>query len=188
MSDAALHAAADQLGEDAVRETIRHRVEAAGTSFYWAMRLLPCDRRNGMYAIYAFCREVDDIADAERPVEHKLAALAGWREEIEALYEGRPRHLLAHALSGPVRGYELRKEDFVAILAGMATTRSGVPMFQPSTNAAGGGRSAPPSSSILLRIASAKFPGSVGSCAKTVRKIATMNKELQVRVIIVQAL
>jgi presqualene diphosphate synthase len=119
VSDAALHAAADQLGEDALRETIRHRVEAAGTSFYWAMRLLPRDRRNGMYAIYAFCREVDDIADGERPIEHKLAALAGWREEIEALYDGRPRHLLACALSGPVRRYELRREDFIAILAGM---------------------------------------------------------------------
>jgi squalene synthase HpnD len=119
LSDAALHAAADQLGEDALRETIRHRVEAAGTSFYWAMRLLPWDRRNGMYAIYAFCREVDDIADGERPVEHKLAALAGWREEIDALYDGRPCHLLARALSGPMRGYELRKEDFLAILAGM---------------------------------------------------------------------
>ena len=119
MSDAALHAAADQLGEDAMRETIRHRVEAAGTSFYWAMRLLPRDRRNGMYAIYAFCREVDDIADGERPVEHKLAALAGWREEIDALYDGRPHQLLACALSGPVRRYELRREDFIAILAGM---------------------------------------------------------------------
>ena len=119
MSDAALHAAADQLGEDALRENIRHRVEAAGTSFYWAMRLLPRERRNGMYAVYAFCREVDDIADGERPVDDKLAALAGWREEIEALYDGRPRHLVARALSGPMRSCELRKEDFLAVIAGM---------------------------------------------------------------------
>ena len=119
MSDAVLHSAADRLGEDALRETIRHRVEAAGTSFYWAMRLLPRDRRHGMYAIYAFCREVDDIADGVGPVEHKLAALAGWREEVEALYDGRPRHLVARALSGPVRSYELRRGDFLAILAGM---------------------------------------------------------------------
>jgi len=119
MSDAVLHSAADQLGEDALRETIRHRVEAAGTSFYWAMRLLPRDRRHGMYAIYAFCREVDDIADGVGPVEHKLAALAGWREEVKALYDGRPRHLVARALSGPVRSYELRRGDFLAILAGM---------------------------------------------------------------------
>jgi phytoene synthase len=119
MSDAALPAAADHLSEDALRETIRHRVEAAGTSFYWAMRLLPRERRNGMYAIYAFCREVDDIADGQRPVDHKLAALAGWRKEIEALYDGQPRLVVPRALSGPVRRYELRREDFLAVLAGM---------------------------------------------------------------------
>jgi phytoene synthase len=119
MSAAALHSAADQLGEDALRETIRHRVEAAGTSFYWAMRLLPRERRNGMYAIYAFCREVDDIADGERPVEHKLTALAGWRQEVEALYRGQPRHLVARALLEPTQRFELRKEDFLSILDGM---------------------------------------------------------------------
>ena len=119
MSEAALRSAAGRLDEDALRENIRHRVESAGTSFYWAMRLLPRDRRNGMYAIYAFCREVDDIADGDRPVDHKLAALTGWREEIEALYDGRPRHLVACALLEPLRRYELRKEDFLAIIAGM---------------------------------------------------------------------
>src|SRR5207237_4212395 len=118
MSDAALPATADQLGEDALRENIRHRVEAAGTSFYWAMRLLPRDRRNGMYAIYAFCREVDDIADGERPVERKLAALAGWREEGKALYDGRPRHLVARALSGPGSRDRLRQVPLSANLPG----------------------------------------------------------------------
>jgi len=119
MSDAALRATADQLDEGALRENIRHRVEAAGTSFYWAMRLLPHDRRNGMYAIYAFCREVDDVADGEWPVEQKLTALAGWREEIDALYHGSPRHLVARALSVPMRRYELRRENFLEIIAGM---------------------------------------------------------------------
>lgn len=119
MNDAALDHAADQLGEEALRETIRHRVEEAGTSFYWAMRLLPRDRRNGMYAIYAFCREVDDIADGDWPVEHKLAALDGWRQEIEALYGGTPRHLVARALREPTRSFALRKGDFLALLAGM---------------------------------------------------------------------
>ena len=72
--------------EAALRERIRQKVESAGTSFYWAMRLLPQDRRNGMYAVYAFCREVDDIADdiASSPA-HKKAALAAWHEEIDAL-------------------------------------------------------------------------------------------------------
>src|ERR1700716_4077856 len=115
MSGVTLHPISDRPDDSALHETVRQRVEAAGTSFYWAMRMLPQARRNGMYAIYAFCREVDDIADGDRPIEHKLAALAGWREEIEALYDGRPRHLLACALSEPVRRYELRREDFIAI-------------------------------------------------------------------------
>jgi squalene synthase HpnD len=119
MSDTAVDAVADQLDERVLRETIRHRVEAAATSFYWAMRLLPQHRRNGMYAVYAFCREVDDIADGERAVEHKLAALADWRDEIDAIYRGSPRHLVAHALCEPARRYQLRREDFLAVIDGM---------------------------------------------------------------------
>jgi squalene synthase HpnD len=119
MSDAAFHAAADPPGEDALQDTIRHRVEAAGTSFYWAMRLLPRDRRNAMYAVYAFCREVDDIADGEKPAEQKLAALAAWREEVNALYRGCPRHLVARALVKPTQRYGLRHDDFLAVIAGM---------------------------------------------------------------------
>jgi presqualene diphosphate synthase len=119
MSDAALRAAADDPGDAALRRTIRHRVEAAGTSFYWAMRLLPEARRNAMYAVYAFCREVDDIADDEWPATHKLAALAQWREEIDALFAGHPRHLVARALHEPVLRYELRRGDFLAVIDGM---------------------------------------------------------------------
>ncbi len=118
MSDTAFGQIANELDE-ALRETIRHRVEAAGTSFYWAMRLLPRDRRNGMYAVYAWCREVDDIADGEQPVARKLAALAIWREEIEALYAGRPRHLVARALHQAVQKYRLRRADFLAVIDGM---------------------------------------------------------------------
>jgi phytoene synthase len=103
----------------ALRETIRQRVERAGTSFYWAMRLLPKERRNGMYAVYAFCREVDDIADDTTSPEHKKAALASWRAEIDALYEGHPRHLVACALRDPVTRFRLRREDFRAVIDGM---------------------------------------------------------------------
>ena len=73
----------------------------------------------GLYAVYAFCREVDDIADGERRVEHKLAALADWREEIDALYGGRPQHLVARALREPALRYDLRRQDFLAIIDGM---------------------------------------------------------------------
>jgi phytoene synthase len=103
----------------ALRETIRQRVESAGTSFYWAMRLLPPERRDSMYALYAFCREVDDIADDAGPPEQKKQALAAWREEIDALYAGRPSHPIARALHPAVVRYRLRREDFHAVIDGM---------------------------------------------------------------------
>jgi squalene synthase HpnD len=104
--------------EASLRETIRRRVEAAGTSFYWAMRVLPKERRDGMYAVYAFCREVDDIAD-DWPAAERAKGLADWRDEIEAIYAGRPRHLIARALVAPVERFKLRKSDFHDIVAGM---------------------------------------------------------------------
>jgi phytoene synthase len=103
----------------AEQEEVRTRVEASGTSFYWAMRLLPKPRREAMYAVYAFCREVDDIADDAPPAERR-PGLDRWRDEIAALYAGRPRHLVARALADPVDRYRLRREDFLAIIDGMA--------------------------------------------------------------------
>jgi len=118
MTGAALDSVGAIPDEAALRETIRRRVEAAGTSFYWAMRLLPKERRDGMYAVYAFCREVDDIAD-DWPAAERPKGLADWREEIEAIYAGRPRHLIARALVAPVERFGLRKSDFHDIVAGM---------------------------------------------------------------------
>lgn len=106
------------LDDAALRETIRRRVEAAGTSFYWAMRMLPQERRDGMYAVYAFCREVDDIAD-DWPAAERPAGLAAWHDEIEAIYAGLPRQLIGRALQGPVERFGLRKHDFHDVIDGM---------------------------------------------------------------------
>jgi phytoene synthase len=97
---------------------IEARVRAAGTSFYWGMRVLPAPRRAAMYAIYAFCREVDDIADDAPPAE-KAPRLAEWRREIAALYAGHPSHPITRALLGPVAAYRLDQRDFHAIIDGM---------------------------------------------------------------------
>src|SRR5436853_2321853 len=72
-----------------------------------------------MYAVYAFCREVDDIADDTSSPEQKKAALTAWRAEIDALYAGRPRRLVACALRDPVTRYRLRREDFHTVIDGM---------------------------------------------------------------------
>jgi presqualene diphosphate synthase len=104
---------------DDPRAAIRARVAAAGTSFYWAMRLLPEERRDGMFAIYAFCREVDDIADDDNPPPVKRAQLAEWRGRIDAIYEGHPDTDLARVLQEVADAYKLRREDFLAVVDGM---------------------------------------------------------------------
>jgi squalene synthase HpnD len=109
-------------GEEAMTsgtDAIAAKVKASGTSFYSAMRLLPEARREAMFAIYAFCREVDDIADEEAPQTDKQAGLAVWRTEIDNLYAGRPTLPISQALLGPMRDFKLRREDFLAVIDGM---------------------------------------------------------------------
>lgn len=96
-------------------------VARANTSFYWGMRVLPPDRRLAMYAIYAFCREVDDIADGDAPEAFKREQLLRWREEIEALYAGTPSHPVTRALAQPIVAYDLPKAEFMAMIDGMET-------------------------------------------------------------------
>ena len=94
-------------------------VRRSGSSFFYAMRRLPKQKRYAMFAIYAFCREVDDIADEPGKIGDKKAELAIWRVEIEHLYAGRPNHFITRALLGPVEAYGLLKDDFIAIIDGM---------------------------------------------------------------------
>jgi phytoene synthase len=104
---------------DRLQSDIAAKVQASGTSFYSAMRLLPVARRNAMYAIYAFCREVDDIADEGGTIEEKRTGLEEWRREIERVFAGNPTKPVAQALVGPTREYGLRKQDFFAVIDGM---------------------------------------------------------------------
>lgn len=110
---------APALTETEALAHVQSVVGQSGTSFFWAMRLLPEARRNAMFAVYAFCREVDDIADEPAPMEEKRQGLAGWRAEIDRLYAGTPRYPTGQALLRPVRDYALRREDFLALIDGM---------------------------------------------------------------------
>jgi phytoene synthase len=82
--------------------TIASRLRAAGSSFFWAMQLLPYQRREAMYALYAYCREVHDIADGDAPLSLKDVLLSDWRSEIALLYAGCPQHSVTRALSEAV--------------------------------------------------------------------------------------
>jgi presqualene diphosphate synthase len=95
------------------------RRRAAGNAFFSAMQLLPVQRREAVRALYAFCREVDDIADGDASRSLKQILLANWRSEIALLFAGRPRHPVTRGLNGAIHLYDLRCDDFLAIIDGM---------------------------------------------------------------------
>jgi squalene synthase HpnD len=91
---------------------------ASGSSFYAAMRILPKPQREAMFAIYGFCRQVDDIADSPGPRDERRAGLAAWRSGIDALYRGHPT-VATGDLAQPVRDFGLEKDDFLSVIDGM---------------------------------------------------------------------
>jgi len=101
-----------------LRESTQAAERASGSSFYNGMRILPRSQREAMFEIYAFCRAVDDIADDPGPRQGRLEALRKWRDDIQALYAGAPPPQLA-GLARAVRGFDLHREDFLAVIAGM---------------------------------------------------------------------
>src|ERR1051326_5325950 len=86
-----------------------------------AFVLLPRRKRDGMSALYAFCREVDDVADDEgAPIEERRAALAAWREDIErACGQETPRLVVNRELQPIIHKYGLAYEHFNALIKGV---------------------------------------------------------------------
>ncbi len=116
---------------DDARRHAEETVRRSGTSFGPGMRILSRPRREAMYAVYAFCREVDDIADEDGPLEEKRAGLAEWRAEIDRVFEGRPTTPAGAALVEPVRRFHLSREEFILVIEGMEMDAEG-PIVAPS--------------------------------------------------------
>ncbi len=116
--------------EDARRHAAE-TVKRSKTSFGAGMRILSRERREAMYAIYAFCREVDDIADEGGTREEKMAGLAEWRREIERIYAGAPQTPTGHALKEVVRRFDLAREEFMLVIEGMEMDAAG-PVVAPT--------------------------------------------------------
>ena len=91
---------------------------AKKSNFYLAMRILEPARRDAMYAIYGFCRAVDDIADDEGDPAVRRRQLDGWRKAIADLFSGRIDPLCA-SLAEPMRRFGLERADFEAVIDGM---------------------------------------------------------------------
>lgn len=108
---------------NADRTYIESVVKKSGSSFTAGMKILPKDKRDAMFAIYAYCRLIDDIADEPAPINDKIRALSVWRDDIAALYRdeipnGNP---VAQELYGVIKKYNLPQEEFLALIDGMET-------------------------------------------------------------------
>jgi phytoene synthase len=97
----------------------QQKAAASGSSFYYSFLFLPPERRRAITALYAFCREVDDVVDecADAQVAH--AKLAWWRLEVGKLFEGAPSHPVTKALRPFIRQFEIREKQLSEIIDGM---------------------------------------------------------------------
>jgi phytoene synthase len=95
------------------------QAQVSGSSFYAAMRVMPRAERGAMFAIYSFCRMVDDIADdGTRPRALRATELDRWRADLGALYADRPAGR-AGFLKDAVHDFGLRQADFLTVIDGM---------------------------------------------------------------------
>jgi phytoene synthase len=100
-------------------EYCQAKAVASGSSFYYSFRFLSPDRRRAITAFYAFCREVDDIADECQEANLARIKLAWWREEIARLYDGSPGHPVTLALAEAIVPFHLPQDAFEQIIDGM---------------------------------------------------------------------
>lgn len=95
------------------------KAAASGSSFYYSFLFLPPERRRAITALYAFCREVDDVVDECSEVEIARTKLAWWRREIAASYDGSATHPVARALVPVVGEFNLPLRHFHDVIDGM---------------------------------------------------------------------
>ena len=100
-------------------EYCQNKAAASGSSFYYSFLFLPAEQRRAIMALYAFCREVDDVVDecSDRDVARRK--LDWWREEIAACFSGQPKHPVTTALASALQSYNLPAEYFQEIIDGM---------------------------------------------------------------------
>ncbi|HET8598633.1 MAG TPA: presqualene diphosphate synthase HpnD [Castellaniella sp.] len=100
-------------------EYCQRKAAQSGSSFYYAFLFLPPERRRAITALYAFCREVDDIVDDAGEASVARMKLAWWRGQVEQMFGGTPDHPVAIALARHVTAFGLRPEPFYAVIEGM---------------------------------------------------------------------
>ena len=113
-------------------EYCQDKAAKSGSSFYYSFLFLPPEQRKAITALYAFCREVDDVVDECNEPEIAANKLSWWRNEIKNLFDLKPQHPVTHALKPHIQKFNLPQEYFQEIIDGMEMdlTRSSYPTFK----------------------------------------------------------
>ncbi len=94
-------------------------VKRSASSFYWGMNILEYRKRRAMFAVYAFCRIVDDIADSDFAPNKKKKLLSQWKKKINSIYKGIANENITRELLLSINSFKLKKKDFLNIIEGM---------------------------------------------------------------------
>ena len=97
----------------------QEKAAASGSSFYYSFLFLEPPRRQAITALYAFCREVDDVVDECPDPTLAGTKLAWWRSEVAALYAGNPTHPVTQALTEAMQKFSIPQEQLQEIIDGM---------------------------------------------------------------------
>jgi 15-cis-phytoene synthase len=97
---------------------VQEKAAASGSSFYYAFLFLAPPRRAAITAFYAFCREVDDVADEVSDTGVAATKLAWWRSEVAAAFAGQPTHPAMRALLPHTAAYGIEPAHLLAVIDG----------------------------------------------------------------------
>ena len=100
-------------------EYCAQKAAASGSSFYYSFLFLPAERRRAITALYAFCREVDDVVDETSEMQLAAAKLAWWRAEVAGLFAGNPQHPVTQALAPHRETFSISSDKLNHIIDGM---------------------------------------------------------------------
>ena len=97
----------------------QQKAAQSGSSFYYSFLFLPPQRRQAITALYAFCREVDDVVDETSDASIAQTTLQWWRHEVKQMLAGSPNHPVTKALQPHLQTFNLRGEHLLAVIDGM---------------------------------------------------------------------
>jgi len=89
------------------------------SNFFYAFLCLPKPQREALYAVYAFCRIVDDAVDVGQDRAAQRKELERWRAEIAQVFGGSPEHPAAQRLQEAVKIFPIPREALQEIIAGV---------------------------------------------------------------------